>query len=144
MTDGGLQKLEGQVVTIDHAARKVAVRNRDGVITALVWKQGLDGKMGKLKEHFFQTFLHMGDLIDDCHYLQKPADWPQQQSSGKGNWQGKPRNEKMIVLQSSLKVCAELFRDCHVPDTQDFDSACNLVVEKAIEMTERLMKAGGA
>lgn len=103
MTDG-LKKVSGQVQTIDTAKRALTIlsyEEMDGkkcpITTALKWTPGLDGKMGKLKEKFFQTFLYQGEQIDDAHYFAKPADWPQQQHENKGgqNWQ--PRKPRVTI-----------------------------------------------
>jgi hypothetical protein len=135
MTEG-LQKLDGQVVTIDHTARKVAVRNKDGVITALTWSAGLDAKMAKLKEHFFQSFYYMGERIDDCHYLAKPTDWPQQQKSGE-NWQGKPRNDiQMIVLGLHKNYTALMVAQT---SNGDFDNECDTVMARVEEDAPKLV-----
>jgi len=111
MMSEGLQKVSGQIVSIDHQKRTVLIRHYDEkkfeVDTPLKWPAGLDGKMGKLKEKFFQTFVFQGEIIDDCQYFAKPADWPQQQGN-KGNWQGgKPRNEKPMIFESVFKSCCD-------------------------------------
>jgi hypothetical protein len=143
----GLQRVSGQIIAIDHAKRTAVIRSYDDkkfeATTPLKWYERLDGRMQKNKERYFVTCIYLDETIEDCQYFQKPADWPQQQ--GKPAWTGgKPRNEKIIVLQSSLKAAVDLFQTCTSPDTQSYDDACDLVVQKAIEMTEKLMKAGGA
>ena len=149
-TGNGLQKVSGQITAINHANRTVALMfyeekngNKYFTTATLRWPAGLDAKMSKLKEKFFTSFTYLGEMIDDTQYFQKPEDWPKSQN--KGNWGGgKPRNEKIIVLQSTLKACVDLFQVCTSPGTQDFDTSCDLVMEKAIAMTEKIMKEGGA
>lgn len=107
MTNGGLQKTSGQIVSIDHTKRTVLVlsyEEMDGkkcpIQTPLGWKEtlgkdkepvGIHAKMLKLKDRFFTTLIHIDGSIDDVHYFAKPADWPQQQGhTGSGqNWQPK-------------------------------------------------------
>jgi len=59
---------------------------------------------------------------------------------GKGNYQ--PRNDKLIVLQSNFRTITDLFNQCTCPDTQSFDEACEVIYEKALAITARMMLDG--
>jgi hypothetical protein len=152
MTEG-LAKVSGQIQTIDQAKRILTIlsyEEMDGkkcpIVTALKWSAGLDGKMQKLNRNFFTSFVYVNDVIEDNHYFAKPADWPVQQQQGKGygNRPFTPKNDKLITMQSSLKVCASLFNQCTTPDVQDYEGALKLVYEKALEMTNQIMKDCGS
>lgn len=148
MTEEVLKTVEGQIIAIDHAAHKITVKTRDGLAHEMIWTAAYNGKMEKQKQWWFIKISaeKSGEYwkVASMDFFKRPDDWPQSNSGSKGGWQGKPRNEKIIVLQSSLKVAADLFQSCTSPGTQDFDAACKLVVEKAIEMSNEIMKAGGA
>ena len=147
MTEASLKTIEGQIASIDPAKRIMALEDRDGIIFYSVsWLQNNDQKLAKLKVGYYvkptvEVKSESSGRLLDMPYSERPADWPKKGSGWKG---GKPRNERLIVLQSSLKVAADLFQVCHAPDTQGYDEACDLVVEKAIEMTDKIMKNGGS
>ena len=137
--DDGLPKtVEGKTVNINHQARTFTLRPDGGFGVDLTWGPGHDAKMEKFKENYkakvtYETGKPAGRLIDITSGFKKDGAY-----GGKGNYQ--PRNEKIIVLQSSLKVCADLFQYCTTPDTQDYEAACDLVYNTALAMTEKIMK----
>jgi hypothetical protein len=143
-----LKVVEGQIVVLDGPAHAITVKDRQGVLHDMVWPAALNGRMEKLKQWWFTkiTAELSGDVwkVSALDFFQRPADWPfQKGGSGSGGKSYQPRNEKIIVLQSSLKAAVDLFQTCTTPDTQGYDEACDLVVQKAIEMTDKIMKAGG-
>lgn len=145
MTDG-LKSVEGQVTAIDPGAHKITVKTRDGQHHEMIWGAALHDRMSKLQQWWFTkiTAEESGGVwkVMAQDFFKRPDDWPFQKGGAGKSFV--PRNEKLIVLQSSLKAAVDLFQTCHAPDTQSYDDACDLVVQKAIEMTEKLMKAGGA
>jgi hypothetical protein len=50
--------------------------------------------------------------------------------------------DRLIVLQSTLKACADVFAITTTPDSMDFDTAMDLIIARAIKDTDTLMKAG--
>jgi hypothetical protein len=52
--------------------------------------------------------------------------------------------ERLIVLQSMCKLGAEVFAITTTPNQMDFDTAMDLIIDRAIHDTETLMKAGGS
>ena len=146
-TSTSLKVVEGQIVVLDAPAHSITVKDRQGVLHDMVWSAAYNAKMEKLKVWWFTkiTGEHSGDVwkVASVDFFQRPADWPfQKPAGGSGGKPYQPRNEKIIVLQSSLKAAVDLFQTCHVPDMVDYDQACELVVTKAIEMTDKIMKAG--
>jgi hypothetical protein len=143
--ESGIKVVQGQIVAFDAGAHSLTVKDIEGKPHPMMWKGALVEKMEKLKQWFFVSISaeKSGDLwvVIDQTYYKKPDNWPVSQKSGYGG--GKPftpRNEKIIVMQSSLKVCADLFQYCTTPDTQDYEAACDLVYNTALEMTNRIMK----
>lgn len=142
-----LKSVEGQITALDVPAHKITVKTRDGTHHEMIWPGSLDDKMAKLQQWWFTkiTAEKTGEYwkVTAQDFFQRPADWPFAKGSAGGK-SYQPRNERLIVLQSSLKVCADMFTACTTPDTQDYDQAIDMIVEKAIQITEKLMIAGGA
>ena len=142
-----LKTVEGQITALDIPAHKITIKTRDGQHHEMMWTGFLDEKMSQLKQWWFckVTAEKAGEFwkVMDQGFFQRPADWPFAKG-GAGGKPFQPRNERLIVLQSSLKVCADMFTACTTPDTQDYDQAIDMIVEKAIQITEKLMIAGGA
>lgn len=145
MTETGLSKVSGQIVTIDHQNRAVAIRDKESIITSLHWNAGLDTKMGKLKEKYFTSFIFVGELIEDTQYFPKPADWPVQQGN-KPPFQGKPYQKQdpaaMVVLALHKNYTSML-----VSSPGDFDNERDLIMKSVEEDAPKLMalikKLGG-
>jgi hypothetical protein len=142
-----LKTVEGQITALDIPAHKITIKTRDGQHHEMMWTGFLDEKMSQLKQWWFCKVTAEKDgefwKVMDQGFFQRPADWPFAKG-GAGGKPFQPRNERLIVLQSSLKVCADMFTACTTPDTQDYDQAIDMIVEKAIQITEKLMIAGGA
>jgi hypothetical protein len=142
--ESGIKVVQGQITAFDAGAHSLTVKDIDGKHHEMMWKGNLVEKMEKLKQWFFVSISaeKSGDLwvVIDQTYYKKPDNWPVSQKSGYGGKPFVPRNEKIIVMQSSLKVCADLFQYCATPDTQDYEAACDLVYDAALAMTEKIMK----
>jgi len=148
----GLKQVEGQIVFLDHAAHKVAVKDRQGVSHTFVWPPQFNDSMAKLKQWFFiratgEQEKEFPDLwrLTAQEYFKKPDDWPVSQHGGKGNWQ--PRNEKPIIMQVIFKEACETARqfrqiDEHF-DAEEADRIWEWAVAKTEATMERLCKAGG-
>jgi hypothetical protein len=113
-----------------------------------MWAGPLNDSMARLKQWFFVSISaeKSGEYwrVIDQTYFKKPDDWPSSQhSGGPGGWKGQPRNERIIVLQSTLKVCAEVWTHTHTKiDDLDFERGMDKIVARAIKDTDTLMKAG--
>ena len=51
-------------------------------------------------------------------------------------------NERLIVIQSCAKLAADVFAITTTPDTMDFDTAMDLIIDRAIHDADWIMKAG--
>jgi len=138
-----LKTLEGKIASMDDEHRTFQFQTEEFSVK-IEWQEYLDVKMVRFKPSYKAkiTYERAGNTntLIDIVSLFKPA--------GAGGWSGKssyaPRNDRIIALQSSLKVCADLFQSCTCPDTQDYDTCCDVVYAKALELTERIMKDGVA
>ena len=143
--ESGIKVVQGQIIAFDAGAHSLTVKDIKGESHPMMWKGALVEKMEKLKQWFFVSISaeKSGDIwvVIDQTYYKKPAEWPVSQKPGYGG--GKPfvpRNEKIIVMQSSLKACVDLFQQTTCPDTVEFDQAVDVVYAKALEITNRIMK----
>jgi hypothetical protein len=141
--ESGIKVVQGQITAYDAGAHSLTVKDIEGKHHEMMWKGPLSAKMEKLKQWFFVSISaeKSGDIwvVIDQTYYKKPDNWPVSQKSGYGGKPFTPRNEKIIVMQSSLKVCADLFQHCTASGTQDYDAVCSLVYAKALEMTDAIM-----
>ena len=143
--ESGIKIVQGQIVAFDAGAHSLTVKDIKGESHPMMWKGPLTASMEKLKQWFFVSISaeKSGEIwvVIAQTYYKKPAEWPVSQKSGYGG--GKPfvpRNEKIIVMQSSLKACVDLFQQTTCPDTVEFDQAVDVVYAKALEITNRIMK----
>jgi hypothetical protein len=138
--------VQGQIIAIDQGTHTIEVKDKAGVRHPMMWAGPLNDSMARLKQWFFISISaeKSGDLwkVIDQTYFKKPEDWPVSQHGGGGGRPFQPRNEKLIVLQSTLKACADVFAITTTPDTLDFDAAMDLIIARAIKDTDTLMKAG--
>lgn len=148
-TNGDLKSVEGQITFIDVAAHKVTVKDRAGESHTFTWPPALQDVMSQKKQWWFLkvTGEHQKDFdiwkLTDAGFMTRPSEWPKSNTGG-GGWNGQPRNERLIVLQSCAKLAAEVYAITTTPDTQNFDAAMDIIIARAIGDTETLMKAGGA
>ena len=138
--------VQGQIVAIDQGTHTIEVKDKAGVRHPMMWAGPLNDSMARLKQWFFVSISaeKSGEYwrVIDQTYFKKPEDWPVSQHGGGGGRPFQPRNEKLIVLQSTLKACADVFAITTTPDTMDFDTAMDLIIARAIKDTDTLMKAG--
>ena len=157
---------EGNVTEIDLENRSMLIEDRAGIpFMKLFWRKvqeefdghptALINQIRKLKPGYYVAPVIDGvdtsisgkvkeAYIKALPYKDRPADFPRQQKKPFGGGGGRPRNEKLIVLQSTLKACADVFAITTTPDSMDFDAAMDLIIARAVKDTDALMKAGGA
>lgn len=145
----GLKTAEGQIVEIDHAAHKITVKDRTGALHSMIWGPQLNDQMQKLKQWWFTkiTGEHYEDAdvwkLTNNEFFKRPEDWPFKPAGGKCEF-GQPRNDKAIILQTCLKVSADLFMHTHPEGVaSDFREGMPMIVQEAITAAEALCKAGG-
>jgi hypothetical protein len=143
-----LKTVEGQIVEIAPEAHKITVKDRTGALHTMVWAPPMHDQMSRLKQWWFTkiTGEHVPDVdlwrLTATEFFKRPEDWPFKPAGGFGGKSFTPRNEKLIVLQSTLKACADVFAITTTPDSMDFDTAMDLIIARAIKDTDALMKAG--
>lgn len=148
--EAGIKLVQGQITALDPGTHTITVKDIKGTHHEMMWKAAMNDKMAKLKQWWFCAISaeKSGEywIVIDQTFYQKPADWPvSQKQGGYGGKQFTPRNEKIIVLQSTLKVCAEVWTHTHMKiNDLDFDTGMDEIIARAIKDTETLMKAGGA
>jgi len=152
MTDV-LKQVEGQIVSINHEKRGVAIKDKAGDTHPFYWSENVkmvNNKGEELKQWWFIKVIAEKAKDDTWWitsqgYFQRPADWP---TSGgrKPTGQYQPRNERLIVLQSCAKLAADVYAITNLTTVQpeDFDAAMDLIIARAIKDCETLMKAGGS
>lgn len=132
----------GTVSSSNPSKRILVIEDVDGITHGINYTAELDFDVQKQKPGWFVeiTYCIRGDqeLLMGVKYAERPANLKKKWGSGGGK-PFTPRNEKIIVMQSSLKVCADLFQYCTTPDTQDYEAACDRVYNTALAMTERIM-----
>lgn len=147
----GIKTVEGQIVGIDYDAHKINVKDRAGQQHVMIWPPPLHDQMCKLKQWWFTKIT--GEFQADVElwkltaqdFFRRPDDWPASQHGG-GGWKGQPRNEKLILVEVMLKAYAELWPNCHTPDTVTFKAAREEILAAVEEDLPRVLKmgAGGA
>ena len=159
-----MKKVDGQVTFIDQSAHKITLKERNGTEHTFIWPPQFVEAMAKLKVYYFTSITaeHAEDVdlwkVVATGYFPRPADWPFQKpaysggnygsgqtSGGTGGYKPKtftPRNDRIIVLQSTLKAIVEIYCKTH-KDGADFNDACDEIILRAVKDTETLLKAAG-
>jgi hypothetical protein len=127
-------EMKGKVSAIDMQKRTLTMKDEQGVLHIYQWTEV---------------------LIKSAMYWQEGRDiWPKE----KGTF--KPRNERLIVIQSCAKLAADVLLApgiTHLSYTRpqgvmgvtineggiDFNEAMDIIITRAIKDTETIMKAGG-
>jgi len=136
-----LKTLEGKIASMDDEHRTFQFQTEEFSVK-IEWQEYLDVKMVRFKPSYKAkiTYERAGNTntLIDIVSLFKPG--------GVGGWSGKssyaPVNQKLIVLQSNFRTITDLFNQCTCPDTQSFDEACEVIYEKALAITARMMLDG--
>jgi hypothetical protein len=143
-----LKQTEGQIVSINHDKRGLAIKDRNGDTHPFYWQEQIkmtNNKGEPLKQWWFIKVVAEKQKDDTWWitsqgYFQRPADWPFQKGSGK---QFVPRNEKLIVVQVLIKAYTDLVLMSFNPENTDFDIARRLVLDAVEQDIDRVMKIGG-
>ena len=133
------QEIIGKIAVIELVKRHMVIMDKDQILHPYTCAEPLDMILQKQKVGYFVKVLLDGDICKKIEFAPRPADWPFQKGQGKPFV---PRNERLIVIQSCCKVCADVFAITTTPDTMDFDTAMDLIISRAIKDTDTIMKAG--
>jgi hypothetical protein len=142
-----LKQTEGQIVSINHDKRGLAIKDRNGDTHPFYWQEQIkmtNNKGEPLKQWWFIKVVAEKQKDDTWWitsqgYFQRPDDWP---TTGGRKPAYQPRNERLIVIQSCAKLAADVFAITTTPDQMDFDTAMDLIIDRAIHDADWIMKAG--
>jgi hypothetical protein len=144
-----LKTVEGQIITLDVPAHKVVLKTKDGQQHGFVWPPALNDQMSRLKQWYFArlTGEHQKDVdiwkLTAQEFFKRPEDWPATVHSRV--FGGQPRNDKAIILQTCLKVAADVRIARGFCDSDDGVYADQMaeITAEAIKAADALCKAGG-
>jgi hypothetical protein len=144
-----LKTVEGQIVVLDVPAHKVVLKTKDGQQHGFVWPPALNDQMSRLKQWYFArlTGEHQKDVdiwkLTAQEFFKRPEDWPATVHSRV--FGGQPRNDKAIILQTCLKVAADVRIARGFCDSDDGVYADQMaeITAEAIKAADALCKAGG-
>ena len=154
MTDD-LKLCEGQITSINHDKRGVAIKDKAGDTHPFYWSENvkmINHKGEELRQWWFiKVIAEKGKddtwWITSQSYFQRPDDWP---STGgrKPTGQYQPRNERLIVFQTAYKECCETVRALiPLPDSEldevEFNHMQDIAVGRAIRDAKSLIEAAG-
>lgn len=142
--------LNGKLESINTEKRQFTIKDVDGVIHPLNWVPVLDVVMQKWKPgYYLAVTMTQDDAVKNVVYWQEGKDkFPKPVRSGGGQ----PRNERIIVLQTCYKECAEMARQNLILSPNSFegqtmDAVLNAhmdwVVERAKADADELCRHGG-
>lgn len=145
----GLKTVEGQITTLDIPAHKVWLKDRKGDTHYFIWGPALHDQMSKLKPYWFVKLT--GEYEKDVdlwrmtsqEYFKRPEDWPA--TVHRRVFERPEKNDKIIVLQTCLKVSADVRISrgfCQDEDGKFADQMAEIVAE-AVKAADALCKAGG-
>jgi hypothetical protein len=144
-----LKTVEGQIVVLDVPAHKVVLKTKDGQQHGFVWPPALNDQMSRLKQWYFArlTGEHQKDVdiwkLTAQEFFRRPDDWPAP-APGRGGFTP-ARNDKAIILQTCLKVAADV-RDSYGIRLENEDTYAEIMAEitaEAIKAAGEICKAGG-
>lgn len=133
-----MNELIGKIAVIELPKRHLVVMDRDMILHPYTCSVPLDVVLQKQKVGYFVKISSEGDICKKIEYTPRPADWPFK-AAGKPFV---PRNERLIVIQSMCKLGAEVFAITTTPNQMDFDTAMDLIIDRAIHDADMIMKAG--
>jgi hypothetical protein len=99
-------ELKGKVTIISMEKRQITLKDTDGILHPFTWTEPLDVVMRKWKEGYYLAVKYDGDTLKNASYWQEGKDaFPKQQGTG---YKGQTRNERAIILQTCMKVAADV------------------------------------
>jgi hypothetical protein len=132
-----MTELIGRIISTDVQKRQIVIVDKNQILHPYKVPESLDIILQKQRPGWYVKVTSQEDLVKRIDFAQKPADWPQG-----GKAYQKPRNERLIVIQSCAKLGADVFAITTTPDTMDFDTAMDLIIDRAIKDADWIMKAG--
>lgn len=148
----GIKTVEGQIVLLDKPAHKITIKTRDGQQHSFIWAPAMDAEFSKLSQWWFTkvTGEHEADVdlwrATAQGFFKRPDDWPFAKGGQSGGGRPfQPRNEKIIVMQTALKVAADVMIARGFCEGNDpaYADQMKEITEEAIKAAEALCKAAG-
>ena len=149
MIDSNLKKVEGQITSINHEKRGIALQDKEGTIHPMYWAENIkmvNWKGEPLKERWFiQVTAERNEKDDtwwvkDQQYWKKPDDWPvrQSQSGGRKSYGKSPEERKDIRLMNCVNSLTTLATSPQMYDLIDlvFEDKDGKPVDKPLTLTE--------
>jgi hypothetical protein len=143
-----LKQTEGQIVSINHDKRGLAIKDKAGDTHPFYWQEQIkmtNNKGEPLKQWWFIKVVAEKQKDDTWWitsqgYFQRPEDWP---TTGGRKPVYQPRNERLIVTQMLIKTYADLCKFDFDPSDFNFKIARKLILDAVEEDIDRVMKIGG-
>jgi hypothetical protein len=135
-------EFKGRVSVIDMGERIITMKDTSGAPHIFKWTEPLDVIMRKWKPGYFLVLNYVADtylLKSSSYWMEGKEVWPKQTFSAKPSY---PRNDRLMSLLSMCKLGAEVFAITTTPNQMDFDTAMDLIIDRAIHDTDTIMKAG--
>jgi len=138
-----MNELIGKIAVIELPKRHLVVMDKDSILHPYTCVEPLDVVLQKQKVGYFVKVTVDGDLCKKIEYAPRPADWPFKVA-------GKPfvpRNEHLIVHQTTYKECCDTVRCLMlVPegtfDEEEFNRIMDIALARSLKDAKALIEAG--
>jgi hypothetical protein len=132
-----MSELIGKINTIDVQKRAFSIHDKDQALHVFKIPESLDIILARQKVGYSIKIMYEGEMCKKIEYAPKPADWPQ------GKAFQKPRNEKLIVVQSLHRDYTDLYIHSMNPEQIDFNEGRRLIIEAVREDLGVIISLGG-
>ena len=133
-------ELKGKVTIISMEKRQITLKDTDGILHPFTWTEPLDVVMRKWKEGYYLAVKHDGDILKNASYWQEGKDaFPKMQGAG---YKGQPRNERAIILQTCMKVAADVWI-AGSDKSLKYEEVMTKITTEAIRAAKELCKEAG-
>ena len=135
-----MTELIGRIISTDVQKRQIVITDKDSILHPYNVPESLDIILQKQRAGWYVKITSEGDLVKRIEFAQKPADW-------KGNTYQKPRNENLIVHQTTYKECCDTVRCLMLCPDGTFDEAefnrlQDIALARSIKDAKALIEAG--
>jgi hypothetical protein len=148
-----LKLCEGQITSINHEKRGVAIKDKAGDTHPFYWSENMkmtNNKGEPLKQWWFIKVIAERKKDDTWwitshDYFKRPDDWP---STGGRKPEYQPRNEGLIVHQTTYKECCETARCLMlipdgVFDEDEYNRLMDIALHRSLKDAKALIEAAG-
>lgn len=136
----------GQIVSIDHGAHSMTIKDKDGNNYRIMWGTVFEEMMKGLKQWWFRKIEaeKMGDVwkLTKSEFSQKPEGW-KSGGSGGGGFRGEPKNEAMICFLALHRDVTTIASGVKVETIDQMNRLLDDIYARAKADSERCMKDFG-